>query len=323
MAVAKALITGVLGQDGSYLAEYLIGDGDQVVGLDMPPSAAQSPNVAAVIDELDYVQGDLLDPTSIRDAIAEVQPDEIYHLAAPSFVPDSWDDPTETMAAIAGGTAAVLAGALASNPRPRVWVSTSSEVFGDTNESPQSESSKMRPRTPYGVAKLAALGLTRTIREHHGLFACGGILFNHESPRRPPHFLPRKVTRGAAAIALGQKDALTLGDLSAVRDWSDARDIIRGAVLAVRADAPDDYVLASGQGRTVRQLVEIAFGAAGIGDRIEECVAVDPSLVRKHEPVPPIGDASHALGVLGWRAEIPFEETIREMVAADLRELAA
>jgi len=320
--VARALITGIAGQDGSYLAEMLLAEGSEVVGLDRQESASQAPNLEAVAGQLEWLKGDLLDGPSLRDAVAACGADEVYHLAAPTFVPDSWDDPSQTMAAIAGGTAAVLAGALAAPSRPRVWVSASAEVFGDTEASPQDEQSAMRPRTPYGVAKLAALGLVRTMREHHGLFACGGILYNHESPRRPPHFLPRKVTRGAAAIALGQQDELVLGDLDAVRDWSDARDIVRAAVLALRADVPDDYVLASGRGRTVRELAAAAFAAAGIAERLEECLAVDPQLVRPPDPVESVGDPSRAGELIGWKPEVGFDEMIAEMVAADLEELS-
>ncbi len=228
----RALITGIAGQDGSYLAELLLARGDEVAGLDRPAAFA-SPNLDGVRGRFTEVAGDLLDPPSLHDAVARTRPTEIYHLAAPTFVPDSWEDPTQTLAAIAGATATVLAAALAADPRPRVWVSTSSEVFGDAPSSPQDEGTPMRPRSPYGVAKLAAHGLICTMRAHHGLFACSGITYNHESPRRPPHFLPRKVTRGAAAISLGMESELVLGDLDAVRDWSDARDIMRGAVLAL------------------------------------------------------------------------------------------
>ena len=198
-------------------------------GLDRP-GRVRSPNLDGDARErFTAVDGDLLDAAlAARARSPQARPDELYHLAAPTFVPDSWDDPTQTIAAIAGATATVLAAALALRAPPRVWVSTSSEVFGDAPQSPQNEDTPMRPRTPYGVAKLAAHGLVRTMREHHGLFACSGITYNHESPRRPPHFLPRKVTRGAAAIALGLADELVLGDLDAVRDWSDARDIVRG-----------------------------------------------------------------------------------------------
>lgn len=320
--VARALITGIAGQDGSYLAEMLLREGREVVGFDRIGTASEAPNLAAVADRVEWIQGDLLDGPALRDAVARAGAEEIYHLAAPTFVPDSWEDPSQTMAAIAGGTAAVLAGALGAPARPRVWVSASAEVFGDTDASPQDEQSAMRPRTPYGVAKLAALGLVRTMREHHGLFACGGILYNHESPRRPSRFLPRKVTRGAAAISLGLQEELVLGDLDAVRDWSDARDIVRGATLALRAGEPGDYVLASGRRRTVRELVASAFEAAGIPGRLDECVSVDPELVRPPDRVESVGDPTRAAEVLGWTAGIPFEETIAEMVEADLAELA-
>lgn len=319
--MTRVLITGIAGQDGSYLAELLLSEGCEVVGFDRLASAADAPNLKGVASDIEWVSGNLNDGPALREMVTDCEVDEVYHLAAPSFVPDSWDDPSETVAAIAGGTAAILAGALASPERPRVWVSASSEVFGDTDSSPQNEASVMRPRTPYGVAKLAALGLVRTMREHHGLFACGGILYNHESPRRPPHFLPRKVTLGAAAIAAGQADELVLGDLDAVRDWSDARDIVRGAVLALRADEPGDYVLASGTGRTVRELAEAAFQAAGIADRLDASLKVDEALVRAPELVRQVGDPGRAAKMLGWSAEITFEQTIAEMVAADLEVL--
>ena len=321
MSARRALITGVCGQDGSYLAELLVEQGYEVVGLDRAADGLDAPNLAGVRERIAYVQGELLDPASLREAVGAVAPDELYHLAAPTFVPDSWADPTETLQAIAGGTAALLAAALAQPRRPRVWVAASSEVFGDAGASPQDEGSPMLPRSPYGVAKLAALGLVRTLREHHGLFAAAGITYNHESPRRPAHFLPRKVTRGAAAIALGQADELVLGDLGAVRDWSDARDVVRAAWLALQADAPGDYVLASGTGRTVRELVEVALRAAGVAGTVEDHVRVDPAFVRPPEPVPLVGDPSRARSALGWEPQIGFEAMIGEMVAADLAEL--
>jgi len=320
VSARRALITGVAGQDGSYLAELLLGRGYEVAGIDRT-GADDAPNLAAVRGRVEIVEADLRDGPGLRAAIARCAPHELYHLAAPSYVPDSWDDPTEAVVAIAGGTASVLAAALALAERPRVWVSTSSEIFGDAVESPQREDSVMRPRTPYGVAKLAAHGLVRTLREHHGLFACSGITYNHESPRRPPQFLPRKVTRGAAAIALGLQDELVLGDLDAVRDWSDARDVVRGAWLALQAGEPSDYVLASGVGRTVGELVRTAFAAAGIEGGLEGRVRVDPALVRPREAVAPVGDPGHARAALGWRAEISFEAMIGEMVQADLAEL--
>lgn len=319
--MARALITGIAGQDGSYLAEMLLEDGVEVVGFDRVESPLEAPNLAAVAGDVEWVQGNLLDGEALREVVKTSRADEVYHLAAPSFVPDSWRDPSETIAAIGGGTASVLAGALAAPAPPRVWVSASSEVFGDTDSSPQTEGSAMRPITPYGVAKLAALGLVRTMREHHGLFASGGILYNHESPRRPPHFLPRKVTRAAAAISLDLESELVLGDLNALRDWSDARDVVRGAVLALRSDEPSDYVLASGRATSVRELVAMAFTAAGIPDRLDSAITVDPDLVREPEAVILVGDAGRAKENLGWSPDRSLPETIGEMVAADLREL--
>ena len=323
MSARRALITGIAGQDGSYLAELLLEEGYEVVGVDRMADGLGAPNLAGIRERIGYLQGELLEPASLRAVVDEVRPHELYHLAAPTFVPDSWADPTETLQAIAGGTAALLAAALAQPQRPRVWVAASSEVFGDAGESPQHEGSAMVPRSPYGVAKLAALGLVRTLREHHGLFAAAGITYNHASPRRPPHFLPRKVTRGAAAIALGQADELVLGNLDAVRDWSDARDVVRAAHLALQADAPGDYVIASGTGHSVRELVETAFAAAGVQGTLEDHVRVDPAFVRPPEPVALIGDARHAREALGWEPRISFAAMIGEMVAVDLAELAA
>jgi GDPmannose 4,6-dehydratase len=266
------------------------------------------------------VRGDLLDAESLRRAVLETEPDELYHLAAPTFVPASWDDPTQTLVAIAGATATLLAAAGESRKRPRVWVSTSSEIFGDSGEHPQHEASPMRPRTPYGVAKLAAHGLVGVMRDRNQLFACSGITFNHESPRRPEHFLPRKVTRAAAAIKLGQQHELVLGSLDAVRDWSHAEDVMRAAVLALRHDEPADYVVASGQARTVRELVEAAFGHVGLDP--DRYVRVDPSLVRPPEATPPVGDPTRAREVLGWHPRWSFEAMIAEMVDADLAALS-
>jgi GDPmannose 4,6-dehydratase len=251
--------------------------------------------------------------------LGAVRPHELYHLAAPTFVPASWDEPAEIVDVISGATATLLAAARRLDPEMRVFVATSSEVFGDAGESPQSERSPMRSRTPYGVAKLAAHGLVGALRDRFGMFAVSGITYNHESPRRPGHFLPRKVTRGAASIALGLQDELVLGDLEAVRDWSDARDIVRGAHLALLADVPRDYVFASGTGRRVRDLVDAAFSAAGVSP--DGRIRVDPAFVRPAEATPLVGDPSLARSELGWTPQIPFEQTIREMVEADLAEL--
>jgi GDPmannose 4,6-dehydratase len=305
------LITGISGQDGHYLAARLAAEGCEVVGLVRRGTAGVGASA--------LVEGDLADPGSLRAAVAETAPDELYHLAAPTFVPASWDDPTATMAAIAGGTAALLAAVREHAPACRVVVATSSEIFGDAGESPMSERTPMRPTSPYGVAKLAAHGLVATMRAH-GMHASSAITFNHESPRRPERFLPRMVTRGAAAIALGLQETLELGDLRAVRDWSDARDTVRGYVLMARAADPGDYVLASGVARTVQDLVDVAFAHAAADTG---AVRIDPALVRAPEPWPLVGDPARAQERLGWRCEIPFEQTIAEMVDADLAQLSA
>jgi GDPmannose 4,6-dehydratase len=316
------LITGLTGQDGGYLAEQLLAGGDEVVGtVRRPDGALRDARLAHLEDRVELLAADLLDAESVQRAVATSQPDEIYHLAAPTFVPQSWDNPTEVIVSIAGGTAAVLAAAGALGPDVRVLVASSSEIFGDAGVSPQSEETPMRPRTPYGVAKLSAHQLVGVLRARHDRFLVSAITYNHESPRRPERFLPRKVTAGVAAIAAGRAELLTLGDLRAVRDWSHARDVVAAMVLALRHDEPGDYVLASGVGRTVEQLVETAFAAAGVERR--DRVTVDPSLVRAPEPCPPVGDPSKARSVLGWEPRTSFEQLVGEMVEADLARLGA
>ncbi len=321
----RVLITGVNGQDGGYLAEQLLAGGDEVIGAVRDPAR---PLAAAGLGQLDgrvaLLAADLLDPASLRRAVAEAEPDEIYHLAAPTFVPDSWEDPTEVVAAIATGTAAVLAAAGALGDDVRVLVASSSEIFGDAGVSPQSEASPTRPRSPYGVAKLAAHGLVGTLRARHDRFLVSAITYNHESPRRPERFLPRKVSAGVAAIATGRAQTLTLGDLNAVRDWSHARDVVAGMVLALRHETPADYVLASGVGHTVGELVDAAFAAAAIERRApdgSDRVRVDERFVRPPERWPPVGDPSRARTALGWRPAASFEELVGELVAADLARL--
>lgn len=318
--MTRALITGIGGQDGSYLAELLVAKDYDVVGLVRRDPDESHPTLRDVEDRIELVQGDLLDPASLRRAIADVRPDELYHLAAPTFVPASWEDPTSTIAAIAGATSTILAAVLEIDRTIKVHVATSSEIFGDAGESPQNEDSPCRPRAPYGVAKLAAHGMVRVMRAHHGLFACSGITFNHESPRRPEHFLPRKVTRGAAAIKLGRQSTLQLGSMDAVRDWCHARDVVRGAWLALQHDEPGDYVFASGVGRTVEDLVSAAFDVVGLDWR--DHVTVNPAFVRAPEATPPVGDPTRVREVLGWELETSFEDTIREMVEADLAALS-
>jgi GDPmannose 4,6-dehydratase len=311
VSAPRVLISGITGQDGHYLARLLLAEGCEVIGLTRGGDGGVGASA--------LVEADLADPASLRAAVAEVRPDELYHLAAPTFVPASWDDPAGAVSAIAGATATVLGAVREHAPACRVVVASSSEIFGDAGESPMHERTPMRPRSPYGVAKLCAHGLVGMVRER-GVHASSAIMFNHESPRRPERFLPRKVTRGAAAIALGAQQTLELGDLAAVRDWSDARDIVRGLVLMARADEPEDYVLASGAGRTVQDLVDVAFAHAGVDTA---AVRVNPEFVRPSEPWPQVGDPSRAQQRLGWHCEIPFEQTIGEMVDADLAELRA
>jgi GDPmannose 4,6-dehydratase len=313
-------------QDGGYLAEQLLAGGDEVLGTVRSERATPGTLSAAGLPQLEgrvtLLGADLLDPDSVRRAIADAQPDEIYHLAAPTFVPDSWEDPTEVVSAVAGATAAVLAAAGTLGDGVRVLVASSSEIFGEAGVSPQSESAPMRPRSPYGVAKLAAHGLVGTLRARHGRFLVSAITFNHESPRRPERFLPRKVTAGVAAIAAGKAETLTLGDLDAVRDWSHARDVVAGMVLALRHDEPGDYVFASGEPHTVGALVDAAFAAAQI-ERMaadgSDRVRVDPRFVRPPERWPPVGDPSKARERLGWQPSTSFEQLVDEMVAADLK----
>lgn len=307
--VPRALITGITGQDGSYLSELLLGGGYEVVGMVRAPVA---------LDGVRTVHGDLADPESLRAAVLETEPDELYHLAAPTFVPASWKDPAGTLALVAGATATLLQAAREVDG-VRVLVASSGEIFGAADVSPQNEETPMRPRSPYGVAKLAAYGLVDTLRHKHGLHASSAIAYNHESPRRPERFLPRKISRGAAAIKLGLQDELVLGDLDAVRDWCHARDVVRGYRLMLRQDEPGDCILAGGTGRTVRELVDTAFGCVGLDPA--DHVRVDERLVRPSERTPPVGDVSRARERLGWEPETSFQAMIEEMVQADLAEL--
>jgi GDPmannose 4,6-dehydratase len=326
----RVLITGVTGQDGGYLAEQLLAAGDEVVGtVRRTDGALEGAGLGHLVGHVELLAADLLDPDGLRRTVAAARPDEIYHLAAPTFVPDSWKDPTEVTRAVVTGTAAILA-ETATMDDVRVLVASSSEIFGDAGVSPQGEHAPTRPRSPYGVAKLAAHGLVRTLREHQDRHLVSAVTFNHESPRRPERFLPRKVTAGVAAIATGRADELTLGDLAAVRDWSHAQDVVAGMVLALRHPVADDYVFASGVPHTVGDLVDTAFLAAGVerlvptrGGRIRDRVVVDPRFVRPPEQWPPVGDPTKARQILGWIPDHSFESLVAEMVATDVDRLRA
>ncbi len=322
MGGRRALITGITGQDGSYLAELLLAEGYEVHGMVRPGSSERGLGSSEHLRErIATIEGDLLAPQSLRDAVTTLRPDELYHLAAPSYVPASWERPAETLAAIAGATAALLEAVREHSPATRIFVAASAAMFGDAPESPQSEQTPCRPRNPYATAKLAAHQLTGQLRDHHGLFACSGILYNHESVRRPDAFVTRHITRAAARIKLGLQQKVTLGDLHAVRDWSFAGDIMQGAWLALQQEQARDYILASGIPHTVSQLAETAFAYVGLtaSDHIE----VDPALRRGVEAAPPVGDAEQARRLLGWEPSVSFDELVGGMVDADLQALRA
>jgi GDPmannose 4,6-dehydratase len=314
----RALVTGVTGQDGSFLAQELLDGGCEVIGLSRRAPGEDLGAAQPLRERLTLLQGEISDP-AVRAAVARLEPDEIYHLAAPTFVPDSWRDPAATMIAIHGSAAALLRFVSGELPGARLFLAGSGEMFGDAPVSPQREDTPCRPRSPYASAKLAAHQLAGQLRRHDGLFVVSGILFNHESERRPQRFVSRKITRAVAEIALGRREGLKLGDLSAVRDWSFAGDVMNGAVLALRHDEPSDYVLASGVAHTVADLVQAAFAHAGLDPA--DHVAVDPALVRPAESVPPVGDPARAREVLGWAPKVGFEQLVARMVDADLDRL--
>lgn len=318
----RALITGISGQDGSFLAELLLEKGYEVAGLVHGDPGARSLGCSEHLRErLMLLGGDLLDAASLRAAIEKVQPHELYHLASPSFIPTSWEEPADTMRAIVDATAVLLEAVRDSDPRARVWTAASGAIFGDVRQSPQNEDTPCRPGSPYAIGKLAAHQLVGAMREHHGLYACSGIVFNHESERRPPHFVTRAVTRAAAQVKLGLAEEVALGSLEAVRDWSFAGDVMYGAWLMLQQEQPDDYVLASGVGHTVAQLAEAAFACVGL--EAARYVRVDPGLVRAPERTASIGDPRKARERLGWKPWLGFEQLVERMVEADLRELQA
>jgi GDPmannose 4,6-dehydratase len=315
----RALITGLTGQDGSFLAELLLAKGYEVTGIVRAQPGGSLGCVEHLRGQIELVHGDLLDPDSLRAAVERSRPTEIYHLGGPSFVPASWERPAETLSAIAGSTATLLEVVREVSPSTRVFVAASGAIFGEAPESPQREDTPCRPVNPYAIAKLAAHRLVGAMREHDGLFACSGIVYNHESERRPERFVTRRITRAAAEIALGLREELTLGSLGAVRDWSFAGDIVRGAWLMLQQERPDDYVLASGVPHTVAEFAAAAFACVGLD--AERYLRVDPALVRARERTPSVGDPSRARERLGWEPEISFAELVERMVQADLRAL--
>jgi GDPmannose 4,6-dehydratase len=314
----RALITGITGQDGSFLAELLLDEGYEVAGVARDPQAALGCS-EHLRERLELLPGDLCAPATLREAIERMRPHELYHLAAPSFVPASWERPAETLQLITGATAALLQCVRELDRDVRVFVPASGAIFGDAEQSPQREDTPCRPQTPYAVAKLAAHQLVGLMRAREGLHASSGIVYNHESERRPERFVTRRITRGAAEISLGLKSELALGDVHAVRDWSFAGDIVRGAWLMLQQEQPEDYILASGVGHTVGDFAAAAFACVGLES--ERYLRVDPALVRPPEHTPSVGDPSKARARLGWRPEVGFEQLVQRMVEADLREL--
>ena len=316
---SRALITGIGGQDGSYLAEALIARGVEVVGVEREGAGHEHPNLAAVADRCVLARADLCDAASVIALVAEVRPTWIFHLAGATFVPDSWLHPTPTVEMAATSTSAFLDAIVNVDRSIRFFQAASAEVFGRPTESPQTEATPIAPITPYGAGKALQLFLTRMYRERFDLHASTGILFNHESPRRPEHFVTRKVTRAAAAISLGLERELRLGNLDAERDWTFAGDVVRGMALMLEGDSPGDYVLASGETHSIRQLLDIAFGRVGLD--WSEYVVVDEQFNRPNEAVSICGDPSKAERELGWHREVGFRELIELMVDSDLAAL--
>jgi GDPmannose 4,6-dehydratase len=319
MTQKTALITGVTGQDGSYLAEFLLEQGYRVVGMVRRTSTVNFDRIKHIQDQIEIVQGDLLDQSSLMEIIRAYQPDEVYNLAAQSFVPTSFSQPVLTGEFTALGVTRLLEAIRHVKPDARFYQASSSEMFGKVVEVPQRETTPFYPRSPYGVAKVYGHWITVNYRESYGMFACSGILFNHESPRRGLEFVTHKVTHAAARIKLGLQRELRLGNLEARRDWGYAGDYVRGMWLMLQQDQPDDYVLATGETHSVRELCEVAFGHVGLDWR--DYVVVDPKHYRPAEVDLLIGDASKARRVLGWEPSVNFEQLVHMMVDADLQAL--
>jgi GDPmannose 4,6-dehydratase len=312
----RALITGVTGQDGSYLAELLLEKGYEVYGMTRRASTENVERIGHLTDRITLLQGDLLDPSSLDTALRTAQPGEVYNLAAQSFVPTSWNQPVLTAEFTAVGVTRVLDAIRAVDPQIRFYQASSSEMFGKVRERPQTELTPFHPRSPYGVAKVYGHHITVNYRESYGLFAVSGILFNHESPRRGLEFVTRKITDGVARIKLGLADKLELGNLEAKRDWGFAGDYVEAMWLMLQQPEPDDYVIATGEEHSVQEFVDLAFEQVGIDPA--EYVVSDPALHRPAEVDHLVGDASKAQANLGWKPRVSFRELVEMMVDRDL-----
>ncbi len=312
----KALITGVTGQDGSYLAEFLLDKGYRVYGLVRRSSTINFERIAHLQEKIELIPGDLLDQSSLIAALTAVEPDEVYNLAAQSFVPTSWSQPVLTGEFTALGVTRLLEAVRVVNPAIRYYQASSSEMFGMVEESPQNERTRFYPRSPYGIAKLYGHWMTVNARESYGLFACSGILFNHESPRRGIEFVTRKVSYNVARIKLGLQQTMKMGNLEAERDWGFAGDYVRAMWLMLQQNKPEDYVVATGVTHSVRHLLEVAFGQADLDYR--EHVEIDTALFRPAEVAHLLGDSNKARKQLGWKPEVGFEGLIGMMVDSDI-----
>jgi GDPmannose 4,6-dehydratase len=314
----KALITGITGQDGSYLAEFLLEKGYKVYGLTRRTSTVNNERIEHIQDKIELLQGDLLDQSSLVEAIKESEPDELYNLAAQSFVKTSWNQPVLTGEYTALGVTRVLEAVKTVNSKIKIYQASSSEMFGKVLEVPQKETTRFYPRSPYGVAKVYGHYITLNYRESYNMFACSGILFNHESPRRGLEFVTRKISHAAARISLGLQDKLELGNLESKRDWGYAGDYVEAMWLMLQQDEADDYVIATGEAHSVKEFAEIAFLQVGISDWEKHIVPNVTAHLRPAEVDHLIGDASLAKEKLGWVPKTSFKELVKMMVNADL-----
>jgi len=316
----RALITGITGQDGSYLAEFLLGKGYQVIGLVRRSNVVAYERLLAIQDRLTIVQADLSDQASLIEVVERHRPDEVYNLAGYSVPVISWSQPALDGDITGVGVTRLLEAVRLARPQARLYQASTSEMFGDARESPQTERTPFAPRNPYGVSKLYGHWMTVTYRKYRNVFASSGILYNHESPRRGMDFVPRKITHAAAAIKLGLAKELSLGDLDARRDWGFAGDYVRAMWMMLQAESPDDYIIATGETHSVTDLCSIAFEHVGLDYR--DHVRQDPRFVRPAEGVQLVGDATKAHQALGWRPSIDFRRMVEDMVEADLEHLS-
>jgi len=314
----KALITGITGQDGSYLAELLLKKSYKVYGLTRRTSTVNNERIKHIEDKVELVQGDLLDQSSLSAAILEAEPEEVYNLAAQSFVKTSWNQPVLTGEFTALGVTRMLEAIRTVNPKIKFYQASSSEMFGQVTETPQKETTRFHPRSPYGVAKAYGHYITLNYRESFDLFACSGILFNHESPRRGLEFVTRKISNAVARIKLGKQRKLELGNLDPKRDWGFAGDYVEAMWLMLQQDKPEDFVIATGENHSVREFVKLAFAAVGIKDWEKYVISDKTEFMRPAEVDYLIGDASKAKKELGWEQKTSFKELVEMMVEADL-----